>query len=676
MVTVLFLGSIGTSAAEAILFVAPGDTMAVSSDARVREERRGDRLERENARHTDDEIVLKTRGDSEVRVVKVPKGEVEKYLGIYRDRGSDIGSDIEFAEPNYIATKSWVPNDSFYSYQWNFDNTTYGGIHAQDAWQALGAPGTPGGGAIVAIVDTGVAYETALIAGKQYYRAPDLANTCFVQGFDFVNNDTHPNDDESHGTHVAGTIAQSTNNASGVAGLAFSTCVMPVKVLDKTGSGTYANVAAGIRYAADHGANVINLSLGGPVPGQVIEDAVAYAYAKGVTVVAASGNENGAVGYPAAYDAYVIAVGATRFDEARAPYSNFGTSLDIVAPGGDTTVDQNGDGYGDGVLQQTFNPSTKQLNAFGYYFFQGTSMATPHIAGAAAILIGKSVAVTPDAVRSALESTADDLGAPGFDPQFGHGLLNLSAALNWTSGPSVNKAPVANAGIDQTVIDADGNGSETVTLLGGASFDSDGTIGDYSWSEGATVLGSGITFPQTFSVGVHTVTLMVTDNLGATGTDTVLITVLPQTTDVFKDSFEVSEWNGLWTEDSQNDWFRSTQRSTDGIFSAEIDGSTNNASITSVPINLQGKTSATVTFSWLIESGLDAGEYLAFDISTNGGVSWTEYARLRGNIDAEDVWQNKSFDVNGISSLKIRFRGKMSDSSEDADVDNVRIVVK
>ncbi|TSC61554.1 MAG: serine protease [Parcubacteria group bacterium Greene0416_14] len=766
LISALFLGSMGAATAAPLVSVL-GEEEVVSLGGDEQDDHRATsaRHERRGGRHTDDEVVIKVRGEKEARVLKVPAGEVENYVALYRSRHGDI----EYAEPNYIATKSWAPNDSFYGFQWNFDNPVHGGVGAEEAWTALGAPGTPGQGAIVAVVDTGVAYENATVNFKKYYRAPDLANTCFVQGHDFVNNDTHANDDESHGTHVTGTIAQSTNNALGVAGLAFKTCVMPVKVLDRNGSGTYANVAAGIRYAADNGANVINLSLGGPVPGQVIEDAVAYAYGKGVTVVAASGNDNGPVGYPAAYDQYVIAVGATRYDEARAPYSNFGTSLDIVAPGGDTAVDQNGDGYGDGILQQTFNPSTKQLNAFAYYFFQGTSMATPHVAGAAALLVAAGVATTPDTIRTALETSADDLGTLGADTTYGHGLLNIPAALAFLPGPvdappsvsltapangaivsgllpvlatasddiavvrvdflvdgtviasdvsapyetsfdstltsegshtvaaqafdsinqsslasatvtvdNVNDAPVANAGIDQSVTDVNGDGIEAVTLNGSASFDPNGSIVSYDWSTSTGPIGSGASLLTTLPIGIHTITLTVTDNLGATATDTVLITVVaaPAEIEVFKDSFEVSEWNGLWTEDSQNDWFRSTQRATAGSFSAEVDGFASDAGITSIPINLQGKTNATVTFSWFIEKSLDTGEYLVFDVSTDGGVTWSEYARLRGNVDAEDVWQNKSFDVSGISSLMIRFRGKMSDSNEDADVDNVLVVAK
>ena len=156
---------------------------------------------------------------------------------------------------------------------------------------------------------------------------------------------------------------------------------MPVKVLNRDGIGTYFDVADGICFAADNGASVINLSLGGDDPAIILEDAVAYAYNKGVTIVAASGNGGvEAVKYPAAYDSYVIAVGATRYDEAITWYSNGGLSLDLTAPGGDLSIDQNNDGYGDGVLQQTFDYDPL---CFSYFFYQGTSMAAPHIAGVA-----------------------------------------------------------------------------------------------------------------------------------------------------------------------------------------------------------------------------------------------------------------------------------------------------
>lgn len=537
------------------------------------------------ALHMEGEIIVKYKNDKKpFHVVRLPQGKrVEDAVAEYAKR-----SDVEYVEPNYIAEAFMVPNDQYYSYQWHLDNAISGGIGMEAAWDI-----STGAGVTVAVVDTGIAYENN---GFQYPQAPDLANTCFVSGYDFVNGDTHPNDDEGHGTHVAGTIAQSTNNSTGVAGIAFGACLMPVKVLNQNGSGTYAQVADGIRFAADNGAHIINLSLGGSASSQTLEDAVKYAYEKGVLVVAASGNDGaGTIGYPAAYDAYVLAVGATRYDETRASYSNYGTGLDLVAPGGDTNVDQNGDGYGDGVLQQTFEKKGWKTT-WGYYFYQGTSMASPHIAGAAALVRSHGNATTPDELREALQSTARDLGSAGWDNTYGWGLIDVPAALAWIAGTPPPPPP-----------------------------------------------------PE------------------------------PTETEVFYDSFETSSgnnWGGKWTEDSQDDWSVSSQRATAGSFSAEVDGSASNASLTSVSVDLQEKSSATISFSWLIENSLDSGEYLAFEVSTNGGASFTEYARLRGNVDAEDVWHNKSFEISGASAVIFRFKGTMSMSNEDANVDAVKVVAR
>jgi len=387
------------------------------------------------ARYIEDEIVVRFKGDREsFRVIKVPEGKVGEKIKEYLAR-----RDVEYAEPNYIAYALMVPNDPNYKYQWHLDNSVYGGIQMEKAWDVS----TGNSSVIVAIVDTGIAYENY----GRYCQAPDLAQTCFVSGYDFINNDSHPNDDNNHGTHVAGTIAQSTNNSLGVAGIAFNTCLMPVKVLSSSGSGTYTQVANGIRYAADNGAKVINLSLGGSSSSQTLEDAVAYAYNKGVTIVAACGNSNVSnCDYPAAYNDYVIAVGATRYNETKAPYSSYGSSLDLVAPGGDTSVDQNGDGYGDGVLQQTF-ASSRQVCSFAYYFFQGTSMATPHVSGIAALLLAKGNATNSDQIRTALQETADDLGPFGWDNTYGWGLVNAYAVLNWSATPQCAIDPDCDDGL-------------------------------------------------------------------------------------------------------------------------------------------------------------------------------------------------------------------------------------
>ena len=389
------------------------------------------------------------------RRLRIPAGQnLDELVEAYRR-----DPNVEYAEPNYTASTLLTPNDPFYKYQWHLDNSGTGGIRMQSAWDVnTGSPSV-----IVAIVDTGVAYEDF----GSFRKAPDFAQTTFVPGYDFVANDTHPNDENSHGTHVAGTVAQSTDNGVGVAGVAYKTAIMPVRVLDGNGFGSYTNIADGIHFAVDHGAKVISMSLGGPAA-LTMENAVKYAYDHGVTVVAAAGNDgpNGAPSYPAAYNAYVIAVAATRRDEMLSFYSTNGTYVDVAAPGGDLNVDQNGDGFADGVLQQTFNPNTKNPQDFGYWFFQGTSMATPHVAGVAALLVTKGV-TGPDAVRAAIEKTARDRGPVGKDAGYGWGLLDAYAALNYP--PALHDLSVAKVVAPITVLQGD-NATVSVDVVNVGTF--------------------------------------------------------------------------------------------------------------------------------------------------------------------------------------------------------------
>ena len=200
---------------------------------------------------------------------------------------------VEYAEANYIAYALKAPNDEHYSRQWHLHDNSYGGIKAELAWNI-----STGSGAVVAILDTGIAYEdysekNLTGSNNNYEKAPDLANTLFVPGYDFVNHDKHPNDDSvsGHGTHIAGTVAQNTQNGIGTAGVAFDASLMPVKVLNKNGAGTYADIAEGIIWATDNGAHVITLGFGGTEPSMVLEQALAYAYDNGVTLIAAAGND-------------------------------------------------------------------------------------------------------------------------------------------------------------------------------------------------------------------------------------------------------------------------------------------------------------------------------------------------------------------------------------------------
>jgi serine protease len=305
------------------------------------------------------------------------------------------------------------PNDPQFKYQWHLVQ-----IGMPEAWKFA-----DGEGVIVAVIDTGVAYEN----WKKFHQVPDLNETKFTKGYDFVNDTPHADDDHGHGTHVAGTIAQSTNNGIGVAGVAPKATIMPLKVLSASGSGSVAGIADAIRYAADNGAKVINMSLGGRFPSKVLERAVKYAHDKGVVVVCAAGNDgSNKVSYPAAYPG-AIAVAATQFDETTTFYSNAGKEIDVAAPGGNTQVDQNGDGMPDGVLQNTIvigDPSRD-----GYFPFMGTSMASPHVAGVAALVVAQGV-TDPDAVEKVLKDSARPPKDGKLDKaKYGAGIIDAPAAI-------------------------------------------------------------------------------------------------------------------------------------------------------------------------------------------------------------------------------------------------------
>lgn len=317
---------------------------------------------------------------------------------------SKLAKSTEFIEPNYVYHALEVPNDPDYSKQWNLRS-----INVESAWDE-----TKGRGVTVAVIDSGVSW------------VEDLKETKFVAGYDFVNDKVEADDDNGHGTHVAGTIAQSTNNGYGVAGIAYEANLMPLKVLSAYGGGEVADIAEAIKFAADNGADVINMSLGGGGESELMTEAIEYAHQKGVVIVAAAGNsKQNAASYPARYPR-VIGVAALDAAGEKAPYSNFGAGVDISAPGGAGT------GVG-GILQNTINPETGE----GVFVsFQGTSMAAPHVAGVAALVKAEGVQ-EPDEVLKVLKQSSRAIQDDALN-YFGAGQLDAAGAVKLAVRGQIN----------------------------------------------------------------------------------------------------------------------------------------------------------------------------------------------------------------------------------------------
>jgi len=363
-------------------------------------------------RYTGCEVIKKGQY-STFQLLTIPNGKtVDEMINYYQ-----TVKGIEYVFPNYRINSCMIPDDEYYNRQWHLQNSFQGGINVEPAWNI-----STGEGVVVAVIDSGI------------LQGSDLLETCILPGYDFVNDDNDATDDNGHGTHVAGTIAQSTNNTVGACGVAFDACLLPVKVLDSGGSGSFFDLIEGIYFSIDQDVDIISLSLGSNSDNAGLEEAIKDAYNSGITIIAAAGNCDDDVIYPAAFDEYVIAVGATRFDKTKAPYSNYGLSLDLVAPGGDLSKDQNNDGYPDGVFQQTFNDS-----GWGFHYFEGTSMATPHVTGVAALVHALNIS-DPDVVRFILQSSAIDLGDSGWDEYFGYGLVNAFNAVSFVLN---NQDPMA-----------------------------------------------------------------------------------------------------------------------------------------------------------------------------------------------------------------------------------------
>jgi serine protease len=376
--------------------------------------------------------------------------------------------DVEYAQPRYRNYPMLRPNDPLYDRQWNFP-----AIDMERAWDIQPSAASE---IVVAVLDTGVAFRTRMlryentrmpcrlepggplypppgIVDVPFAVAPELGDAKFVAPRDFIWEDDLPFDLDGHGTHVSGTLGQLTNNGVGVAGMAYNVRIMPVKVIDDAwdclfdspGFGTDDTVARGIRYAVDNGANIINMSIGRSSggPAVVVEDAIRYAVSRGAFVAVAAGNTFDTGNAPnrnaeaAPNIAGMMAVGAVGRSLERAYYSTTNTYVEIAAPGGD----QRRDGGPGGILQQTLDQgllhtyeqgplrlTPPRADVFAFYYFQGTSMATPHVAAFAALLMQQGIR-NPGAIEAAIKQFARDLGPAGVDNEYGSGLIQPRATL-------------------------------------------------------------------------------------------------------------------------------------------------------------------------------------------------------------------------------------------------------
>lgn len=296
--------------------------------------------------------------------------------------------DSVYAEPNFLLLPNRKPNDPYYrEYQWNLPL-----IGMEQSWDISEGSSD----VIVAVVDTGVDMNHPEFKGK------------LVEGYNVLKDNNYPMDDNGHGTHVSGIIAAKTNNKDGIAGMTWKSKLMPVKAIGADGSGSAVDIAQGIYWATDHGADVINLSVGNYTSSAALKEACRYAFDHNVVLVAASGNDaSDQPSYPAAYDE-VLSVAAVDHLKERADFSNYGDYVDVAAPGVDI-------------------PSTYIYS--DYASLSGTSMACPHVTALAALVRSVHHGMKNSDVMDVIRSSALDLGPPGPDKLYGHGMIDVNHTL-------------------------------------------------------------------------------------------------------------------------------------------------------------------------------------------------------------------------------------------------------
>lgn len=433
----------------------------------------------------------------DVRILRVPQAAMDKVLdALNRD------SRIEFAEKDYIAEAVGTANDPYYTsgQEWYL-----GKIQAPSAWDIT----TGTSSLVVAVIDTGANYSHPDLQGK------------LLPGYNFITSGTDANDDNGHGTGTSGVIGASSNNSTGIASVAWNVSILPLKVLDASGSGSYSNIALAINYAADNGARIINMSLGGTYSSSTVQSAVNYAWSKGVVLIAAAGNNgNSTAFYPAACS-NVVAVAATDSTDTRTSWSNYGSYVDLCAPGANITTT-----YGS-----------------GYSSVNGTSFSSPITAGIAALVASVQPSLSNSLIVDLLIKNSDDIGAAGYDIYYGYGRVNayrtVLAASSYfnvdSTAPNVTiSSPQNGSTVSGTVsISAAGTDNVAVTkmevLINGASVAQSGSSSiSYSWNT------------LSYLSGTHTVVVRAYDAANNVGSASSTVTVQNNITDTTAPSVSIT----------------------------------------------------------------------------------------------------------------------------------------